>query len=162
MSKNRSFQYGRVVWAGFQRLGDTDKNAGRGQAPAETLRGSIAYRELAALVAAPALQIFCRVRGMEDQLFYGFQSRRRFRHIPENHLQSRSILVIIILKNKNAAAYGCGNTHKPAQVPNHLHNGHRPHRRNIIRHSDPSCKGRVLSFLFHAFVLHGSFASCTV
>ena len=27
--------------------------------------------------------------------------------------------------NKNAAAYGCGNTRKPAQVHNHLHNGHK-------------------------------------
>lgn len=34
--------------------------------------------------------------------------------------------------------------------------------REYIRHSDPSWKGRVLSFLFQAFVLHGSLSSCTV
>ena len=31
-------------------------------------------------------------------------------------LQLRHNLAIIYMKNKNAAAYGCANTHKPAQV----------------------------------------------
>ena len=39
-------------------------------------------------------------------------------------------------ENKNAAAYGCANTRKPAQVRPHLYNGHKPYPHGIL-YDDP-------------------------
>lgn len=64
----------------------------------------------------------------------------------ETLLQHLGNLAIIDMKNKNAAAYGCGNTRKPMQVL--VLPTQRPFGRtagNIIQHSGLFCKGRFLS-----------------
>lgn len=74
-------------------------------------------------------------------------------------LQWRENPAIIDVKNKNAAACGCANTRKPAQVRYHLHNGPKGRTAwDIIRHSGPPRKGRVLplSFLSCAAVCMGA------
>lgn len=56
---------------------------------------------------------------------------------------------MIGMENKNAAVCECANTHRPAQVL--IPPTQRPFGRtawNIIRHSDPFRKGRVLSLYF--------------
>ena len=84
-------------------------------------------------------------------------------------LQWREIPAIINTKNKNAAAHGCSNTRKPAQVPIHLHNGPRaaPHgilydipalhaRGGFCRFiSVPVCMRLVLALC--GVILHGVF-----
>lgn len=45
-----------------------------------------------------------------------FSWANNFRHFPQNGLQNVTRFVIIYPKNKDAAAYGCGNTRKPMQV----------------------------------------------
>ena len=84
-------------------------------------------------------------------------------------LQWREIPAIINTKNKNAAARGCSNTRKPAQVPIHLHNGPRaaPHgilydipalhaRGGFCRFiSVPVCMRLVLALC--GVILHGVF-----
>ena len=49
---------------------------------------------------------------------------------------------IIDTKNKNAAAYGCANTRKPAQVSSHLYNGLKPFPHGIL-YDIPSFFARV-------------------
>ena len=66
-------------------------------------------------------------------------------------LQLRQTTVIIFLENKNAAACGCANTHKPAQVLTHLHNGPRPHHMGYYTREPPFLQGEVL--MFRAFAL---------
>jgi len=47
-------------------------------------------------------------------------------------------------ENKNAAAYGCANTRKPAQVRTHLYNGNLPYPHGIL-YDIPSLFARVLN-----------------
>ena len=85
----------------------------------------------------------------------GLYPSRRF--LPKNLvlrnccLQLRQTTVIIFLENKNAAACGCANTHKPAQVLTHLHNGPRPHHMGYYTREPPFLQGEVL--MFRAFAL---------
>ncbi len=64
-------------------------------------------------------------------------------------LRWRGNPAIIDLKNKNAAAYGCANTRKPAQVKAHLYNGLQTVSAwDIIRHSTLVCQRVLLAYLF--------------
>ena len=90
-------------------------------------------------------------------------SARHAHGILQNPLLFHSVPVIINLKNKNAAACGCANTHKPAQVLDPP--TQRPKGRtawDIIQQSGLSCKGWFLLSYPFAFVLHENFASYAV
>ena len=56
-------------------------------------------------------------------LFYACKERGIFLEMVNSLLCCRGFHDIIDTKNKNAAAYGCANTRKPAQVRLHLYNG---------------------------------------
>ena len=69
------------------------------------------------------------------------------------YLNSNPFLVIINLKNRNAAVYGCCRTHRPTQVHTHLHSGHpaAPHKYYTL-FSSPSQGEKNKRYIF--YVLH--------
>ena len=72
-------------------------------------------------------------------------------------LQTGDVPAIINMKNKNAAACECANTHKPAKVHNHLHNGPLAAPHGTLYDITPFfVKGGFCRFVF-ASVLHKNF-----
>lgn len=72
----------------------------------------------------------------------------KFSENPLRLLRFQAFLVIINAKSKNAAARRCANTHEPAQVPNHLHNGQPAAPQEYYTIFSPSSQGVSARFLF--------------